>query len=92
MAAEPWPPAARYADDFEVFFEKGQELGGEQLEHGDASMRLHAFPRVPVTFILWRGDDEFPARADMFFDSTCEQHLPTDVIWSTAMSSVLIML
>jgi len=46
---------------------------------------------VPVTIILWVEDDEFPARADMFFDATCEQHLPTDVIWSTAMTSVLIM-
>jgi hypothetical protein len=84
--------AARYANDVESFYKMGQELGGQQLEHGDASLRLHPFPRVPVTFILWKGDEEFPARADMFFDSTCEQHLPTDVIWSTAMTAVLIML
>jgi hypothetical protein len=84
--------AARYADDLEGFFSTGQELGGQQLKHGDASVRVHAFPRVPVTFILWKGDEEFPARVDMFFDVTCEKHLPTDVIWSTAMSSVLIML
>lgn len=84
--------AAKYADDFEGFYEIGLELGGQQLEHGDASIRLHPFPRVPVTFILWKGDEEFPARADMFFDSTCERHLPTDVIWSTAMTAVLIML
>lgn len=84
--------AGRYANDFESFYKMGLELGGQQLEHGDASVRLYPFPRVPVTFILWKGDDEFPARADMFFDVTCEQHLPTDVIWSTAMTSVLIML
>lgn len=84
--------AARYEDDLDGFYRKAQELGGQELEHGDASVRLHAFPRVPVTFILWKGDEEFSARADMFFDVTCEKHLPTDVIWSTAMSSVLIML
>lgn len=84
--------ADRYANDFESFYKIGLELGGQQLEHDDASVRLYPFPRVPVTFILWKGDDEFPARADMFFDTTCEQHLPTDVIWSTAMTSVLIML
>ena len=84
--------AARYAGDFESFYKMGLELGGQQLEHGDASVRLYPFPRVPVTFIIWTGDDEFPARADMFFDTTCEQHLPTDVIWSTAMTSVLVML
>jgi hypothetical protein len=84
--------AARYGNDFESFYRKGMELAGQQLDYGDASLRLFPFPRVPVTLILWREDQEFPARADMFFDSTCEQHLPTDVIWSTAMTSVLIML
>ena len=84
--------ASRYGNDLEGFNKKGEELGGLQLEHGDASLLLHPFPRVPVTIILWASDDEFPARADMFFDATCEQHLPTDVIWSTSMTTVLIML
>ena len=84
--------SARYGRDLEGFYEKGLELGGQKLEHGDGSLRLHPFPRVPVTLILWKDDEEFPARADMFFDVTCEKHLPTDVIWSTAMTSVLIML
>jgi len=84
--------AARYGRDVEGFYERGSELGGQQMEYGDVSLRLFPFPRVPVTIILWEADEEFPARADMFFDATCEQHLPTDVIWSTAMTSVLIML
>jgi hypothetical protein len=84
--------AEQYGNDLEGFYSKGEELGGQQQKHGDASLLLSPFPRVPVTIILWRGDDEFPARADMFFDATCEQHLPTDVIWSTAMTSVLVML
>ena len=84
--------ASRYGNDLDGFYKKGLELGGLQLEHGDASLLLHPFPRVPVTMILWAPDDEFPARADMFFDATCEQHLPTDVIWSTSMTTVLIML
>lgn len=84
--------ATRYGNDFGSFYKKGAELCSQELEHGDASLRLYPFPRVPVTYILWQGDEEFPARVDMFFDTTCEQHLPTDVIWSTAMTSVLIML
>ncbi|UCD65944.1 MAG: DUF3786 domain-containing protein [Deltaproteobacteria bacterium] len=84
--------AEKYGNDLEGFHSKGLELGGQKLDHGDASLRLYPFPRVPVTMILWVPDDVFPARADMFFDATCEQHLPTDVIWSTAMTAVLIML
>jgi hypothetical protein len=84
--------ALKFGNDVEGFYKRGLELGGQQLEHGDASLLLHPFPRVPVTMILWESDDEFPARLDMFFDVTCEQHLPTDVIWSTAMTTVLIFL
>jgi hypothetical protein len=84
--------SARYGSDFEGFFKRGMALGGQQMDYGDASLRLFPFPRVPVTMILWGADEEFSARADMFFDATCEQHLPTDVIWSTAMTAVLIML
>jgi len=84
--------AEKFGQDKEGFYEKGLELGGQQLEHGDCSILLHPFPRVPVTMILWTGDDEFPARADLLFDSTCEQHLPPDVIWSTSMTAVLAMI
>jgi len=84
--------AEKFGRDKERFYEKGLELGGQQLDHGDCSILLHPFPRVPVTMILWTGDEEFPARADLLFDSTCEQHLPPDVIWSTAMTTVLALL
>ena len=84
--------ADRFGNDIEGFCKRGMELSGQIMEYGDASLRLYPFPRVPVTMILWEPDADFPARVDMFFDSTCEQHLPTDVIWSTAMTSVLIML
>jgi hypothetical protein len=84
--------AAKYDSDFEGFYKRGQEIGGQQLEYGDAALRVFPFPRVPVTIILWKADDEFPARADMFFDASCEKHLPTDVVWSTAMTSALVML
>jgi hypothetical protein len=84
--------AAKYDGDFAGFYKRGEEIGGQHMEYGDAALRLFPFPRVPVTIILWKADEEFPARADMFFDATCEKHLPTDVVWSTAMTSALILL
>lgn len=74
------------------FFRKGKELGGERLHYGDASLRLSPFPRIPVVIIVWKNDEEFPSRAHLLFDSTCEVHLPTDIIWATAMMSALIIL
>jgi hypothetical protein len=84
--------AKKYGGNAEDFYAKGRSLDAEKLRYGDASVRLLPLPRVPVVLILWLGDDEFPARADILFDSTCELHLPLDIIWSVAMMSILIML
>lgn len=84
--------ASRYGKDSEGFIKRGERLGGRRLGHGDASIELFPFPRIPVVLILWREDEEFPARADLLFDSTCEMHLALDVLWSTAMKSILIMM
>lgn len=81
--------AGRYGRDPAAFLERGMELGGERLDYADASLRLFPLPRVPVAMLLWVGDDEFQARAGLLFDSTCQLHLPVDVLWSTAMMSVL---
>jgi len=84
--------ALKYGSDAKSFIKRGTDLGGAQLGFGDASLQLLPFPRIPVVIILWLEDEEFPARADLLFDSTCEFHLPLDILWSTAMKSLLIML
>jgi hypothetical protein len=58
---------------------------------GDASLELHPFPRVPAVLVLWLKDEEFPARADLLFDSTCILQVPIDILWSIAMMTVLVM-
>jgi hypothetical protein len=84
--------ANKYGKNREGFIEKGRNLGGEIMTYGDASLRLLPLPRIPVTLTLWLENDEFPARLDLMFDSTCDIQLSTDVIWAIAMMSVLIML
>ncbi len=84
--------AQKYGKDKAGFISKGKGLGGEVAQYGDASVRLLPFPRVPVIITLWTADDEFPARADLLLDSTCELQLPTDIIWSIAMMSALVMM
>ena len=84
--------AEKYGNNRDGFLKRGEELGGERLGYGDASMRLLSLSRVAVVPILWTTDDEFPARADLLFDSSCEVQLPIDVIWSIAMLSTLALL
>jgi hypothetical protein len=83
--------AAQYGSNTTGFLERGKMLGGEDVKLADAAVRLHPFPRIPVVVTLWLEDAEFPARADVLFDSTCELQLPTDVLWSIAMMSLLIL-
>jgi hypothetical protein len=80
--------AARYATRPEAFLAAGAALGGAPAAHGDAALVLFPLPKVPATVILWTADDEFPARADLLFDATAPQHLPTDILWSIAMLTV----
>lgn len=58
----------------------GANLGGHKAGYGDVSITINALPRVPLTFVLWRGDDEFPPRGSMIFDSSISDFLPTEDI------------
>ncbi len=85
--------AGKYGNDRDGFIERARILGGTPLSgFGDAAVELLPLPRVPVTLILWLGDEEFPPRVDLLLDSSCEMHVPLDIIWSVAMLSVLSML
>ena len=84
--------AARYRRDVDGFMGQGIRFGGRRQPFGDAAVELRPFPRLPVTVVLWREDDEFAARADLMLDATCEVHVPADILWSIAMMSVKAML
>ena len=82
--------AKRFGRDHERLLSIGKELGASVLDHGNVSLELFPFPRVPVTIIVWTGDKEFPPKAFLLCDSTCILHVPIDIVWSTAMMTVRI--
>jgi len=53
-------------------------LGGAAAGYGSCSVLLHPFPRVPMAFILWVGDDEVPANGKVLWDSTAEEYLSAE--------------
>jgi len=54
------------------------QLGGSPAAYGDCSVLLRPFPRVPMAFILWQGDEEIPSNGKMLLDSTAEQYLSAE--------------
>ena len=62
----------------EKLVEAGEKLGGQRADAGDWAVTVHIFPKVPVTFVLWEGDDEFPPSGNILFDSSAALHLETE--------------
>ena len=84
--------ATQFNNDKTGFLKKGQYLGGKQLDYGDMSVELFPFPRISAVLITWSGDEEFPAKSSLLFDSSCIFHMPIDILWSTAMLTVRMMI
>ena len=58
----------------------GEKLGGHKADYGDAAVTVNAFSRVPITIILWRGDDEFAPQGNIAFDAVISDYLSTEDI------------
>lgn len=74
------PLMNRFGQEPQLLVEVGKKLGGYKVEHGDAAITINAFSRVPVTFILWRGDEEFTPQGNVVFDANISDYLPTEDI------------
>ncbi len=55
-------------------------LGGYKADYGDMAVTINAFPRVPITLVLWQGDEEFTSEGNILFDSAIVDYLPTEDI------------
>jgi hypothetical protein len=76
------PLERRFGGDARTFLQAGLRLGGGETDFGDVSFRLWPLPKIPLGYILWLADEEFPARLVVTFDSSVGEHLPLDVIWA----------
>ncbi|MBW1723435.1 MAG: DUF3786 domain-containing protein [Deltaproteobacteria bacterium] len=76
------PLVERYGNDPEGFQEAAEYLGGEAVDMADEAFRLLPFPRVPLYYLLWKGDDEFLPRISILFDRSIETCFSASGIWS----------
>ncbi len=74
------PILDKYADAPEALVAAAERLGAVKAENGDFSFRLKALPHVPITVTLWVGDEELPAEANILFDASITDYLPTEDI------------
>jgi len=74
------PLQRRFGKSAKTFGEAGIKSGGEPIGIGDASFILRAFPRVPLQYVLWEGDEEFPPSAHLLFDACVDHYLSLEDI------------
>lgn len=86
------PLLDRYGYDLDGFKGTADRLGGKALDMADAAYRFLVFPKAPLSYLLWRGDQEFEPRLSVLFDRSIENHLATDTIWGlvTLVSDLLL--
>ena len=62
------PFARMFQNRMETLTRACLELGGKKLTWSDAGFELKAFDCIPIRFLFWEGDDEFPAQGNLLFD------------------------
>jgi hypothetical protein len=76
------PLIKRYGRDLIGFKTAAEYLQGTAREMADAAYMLLPFPRVPLYYLLWKGDDEFEPRMTVLFDRSIEKVFAADAIWA----------
>jgi len=76
------PLLNRFGQDVAGFESACRTLGGKSMAMSDAAFQLLPFPRLPLYFLLWAGDEEFRPRLQILFDRSIESILPADAIWA----------
>jgi len=56
----------------EKLTETGLALGGQIAAPGDVSVTINVLPFLPITFIIWKGNDEFPPEGNILFDKSAK--------------------
>ena len=69
------PLAATFEGKPDKLREAAQALGGEMLSQADVGFILPCFVCIPMQFLFWDGDDEFPAQANILFDYSATDYI-----------------
>lgn len=72
------PLLKNFGKNPELLTETAAKLEGHEADYGDVSVTVNAFPRVPITLVLWRGDDELAPNGNILFDGNISDYVATE--------------
>lgn len=71
---------ANFGKKPQMLIQAAEKLGGRRENMGSAAVTLDVLPNVPVTYVIWEGDEEFAASGTVLFDSSIRYYVPTEDI------------
>lgn len=80
------PIAKLFGANPSAFETRGARLGARVAGFGDKAMTFQPFPLIPVTYVLWREDEEFPASVTVLFDSSITRWFELDMIFTLVLA------
>lgn len=72
------PLVAIFGSDPQKVVEAGLMMGGWRENMGDVAVTVPVLPKIPITFVLWEGDDEFQPSGNILFDVSAASHMHTE--------------
>ncbi len=80
------PLKKTFGQNIQALTKAAEKLSGRPIPAGDAGFEFWLFPRIPLQLVLWEGDAEFPAEANILFDDSIGDMLsPEDIAWLSGM-------
>lgn len=73
--------------NLQAFRQAAAKLRATEVSGTAAGYRFDVLPYAPVQLILWEGDEQFPAEANILFDATVGDYLsPEDAAWLASLT------
>lgn len=66
------PMVEAFSSDLEGFLKRGEMMGGYKVPLGHMAFTLNLLPYIPLTYVIWEGDEEVPANGNILYD----EHAP----------------
>lgn len=67
-----------FSDNPEALVENAKYFDGKKVSLGDSAVEVKPFKRFPLTVVVWGKDKEFSAEANILYDATTKEFLPTE--------------
>ena len=72
------PLVNRFGQNTELLIGVAAKLGGRETNYGNVSVTINAFEHVPITLVLWKGDEELAPNGNILFDANISDYLSTE--------------